>query len=121
MTTKELQLKGTSLDLDGVKELLSKIEVPYGRTGIFDVKINNHGKKYHFEELKETFSGVDSFGFSLNHYGWMGLKKQKYKRSKFHNEEDVAIHVDREEFKSAYVYDNFLLVITKTFKMVVTW
>lgn len=121
MTSREIQLKGTRVDLDGVKEFLSKIEVPYGRTGIFDVKINNRGKKYHFEKLKETFSIGDFFGFSLNHYGWRGLKKQKYKRSKFHDEEDVEIHVDREEFKAAYVYDNFLLVITKTFKMVVTW
>lgn len=73
---------------DELKNDIDNIEVPAQRLGIFNVEIFNRGKYYFFKTLKQNVG--DDIGFGLNHYGF-GLSRQKYKRSKFHDEEDVCI------------------------------
>jgi hypothetical protein len=121
MTKTQIETKGKPLSFFEVKELIGNIPVEAGRTGIFDVKINNRGKKYHFEKLKENFTTENFFGFGLNHYGWLGLKKQDFKQSKFHDNEDVSIDVNHRDFISAFVFENNLSIKTRTFQMLVSW
>lgn len=81
------------------KELVDAIPVTAQRLGIFRVKLVNCGKRYYWESLKVSASyNPDSYGFSLNHYGWLNLPKQPFKRSQFHDEEDVSIDIDRDKF-----------------------
>lgn len=112
------------LTFDQLRELIDTIPQPTQRLGIFKVKINNYNKRYEFHSLKVSASyNPDVQGFSLNHYGWLGLPKQKYHRSKFHDEEDVAIHLERSEFEYAYKVENFneISIITKKFNLQVNW
>lgn len=112
------------LTFDEYKELISSIEVPAQRLGIFRVKINNFNKRYYFECLKESASNnPDSTGLSLNHYGWLNLPKQRYFRSKFHDEEDVAISIDRHEFQYAYKVERFneIDLVMKTWTAQINW
>lgn len=106
-----------------VFEELDKIDAPAQRLGIFDVKINNRGKKYHFKSLKQNSGGV--IGFGLNHYGWLNLPMPKYKRSRFHDEEDVSVDIYENEFISCTkvnnTLNNTLNIKAKTFNAVITW
>jgi hypothetical protein len=107
------------LTYDELKQEIDKIEVPKQRLGIFNVSINNKGKKYYFEKLKQNFGA--SVGFGLNHYGWTNLAKQAYKHSKFHDSEDVCIDIDESEFISCEKNENEFIIKTKNFDAVVSW
>jgi hypothetical protein len=107
------------LTYNELKAEIDKIEQPAQRLGIFNVEINNKGKHYYFMCLKQS-AGSD-IGFSLNHYGWMGLPKQNYKRSKFHDEEDVCVYIPENEFIESEKKDNEFIIKTKTFKATVTY
>ncbi len=110
------------LSYDDLERTMFTIDVPENsRTGIFNVEINNMGKKYYFEKLKQTAPMKSFLGFSLNHYGWLGLQKQRYKRSKFHDEEDVSIQISKDEFINCIKLGKQLTIKTKTFKAVVSW
>jgi len=107
------------LNYDELKKEIGKIKVPAQSLGIFNVEINNKGKKYSFEKLKENYGG--NVGFGINHYGWKGLKKQNYKRSQFHDEEDVSINIDEDKFISCEKSEKKFTIKTKTFTAIVRW
>jgi len=112
------------LTFDQFKEIMNSIEVPAQRIGIFRIKINNNNKRYYFTGLKINASYNDNmFGFGLNHYGWLGLPKQSFKRSQFHDEEDVSIEVSRDIFQYAYKTEGFneMSVSTKTWTAQINW
>ena len=112
------------LSFDEFKTFISTIEVPAQRMGIFRLQIKNRGKEYDFDRLKETASNNDdSCGFSLNHYRWLNLPKQRYKQSKFHDEEDVSVDIDRVEFvKANKVPDNNEIILEmKKWYAIVSW
>lgn len=112
------------LSFDEFKAFIHSIEAPTQRLGIFRVQIKNRGKEYDFDRLKETATfNEDNCGFSLNHYGWLNLPKQNYKRSKFHDEEDVSIDIDRTEFvKANKVPDNNEIILEmKSWYAIVSW
>lgn len=102
-----------------LKNEIDKIEVPEQRLGIFDVEINNKGKKYFFRSLKQNAGS--NVGFGLNHYGWLGLPMPKYKKSKFHDSEDVSINFEENEFISCQKEKLKFIIKTKTFDAVVRW
>jgi|ERR1035437_7759142 hypothetical protein len=110
------------VNFEKFKNIIRSVDVPAQRLGIFNVKINNRGKKYDFHCLKESITNnEDNFGFSLNHYGWEILPKQKYKKSKFHDEEDVCIDICKDEFIDAIVnHQNEILLKTKYFTALIT-
>lgn len=107
------------LSFDQFKEVIQAVDAPAQRLGIFNVAINNYGKKYDFMHLKESVSfNKDRFGFSLNH----SYQPQKYKQSKFHDWEDISVGISREEFITANeINDTTIEIKTKTFKAIVTW
>jgi hypothetical protein len=112
---------------DNLVSFFNSIEVPAQRLGIFRVKITDaSNRRYDFHCLKLNMSyNYNLFGFGLNHYGWIStLPKQKYRQSKYHDEEDVSINIDRKDFlrmekvigrNEAYIFINKLTVI------IVTW
>lgn len=96
------------LTFDEFKDMVDAIPAPAQRLGIFRIKLVNCGKRYYWTNLKVSASyNPDSYGFSLNHYGWLGLPKQKFYRSQFHDEEDVSISIDRDIFLYAQKTENF--------------
>jgi hypothetical protein len=112
------------LSFDEFKAFIHSIEAPAQRLGIFRLQIKNRGKLYDFDRLKETATfNEDNCGFSLNHYGWMNFPKQNCKRSKFHDEEDVSIDIDRSEFvKANKVPDNNEIILEmKNWDAIVSW
>lgn len=121
---KPLVVGSGGLSFDEFKAFIHSIEAPAQRLGIFRLQIKNRGKEYDFDRLKETATfNEDNCGFSLNHYGWMNLPKQNYKRSKFHDEEDVCIDIDRAEFvKANKVPDNNEIILEmKNWYAIVSW
>jgi hypothetical protein len=108
-----------NLSYQELKNEIDKIEVPAQRLGIFDVEVNNKGKKYFFKSLKQNAGNC--IGFGLNHYGWLGLPMPKYKQSKFHNSEDVCISFEENEFISCQMENKKFIIKTKTFDAVVRW
>lgn len=113
------------LNFDEFVTMVNGIDAPNQRLGIFNVKINNCHKRYEFHKLKVTASNNPNItGFSLNHYGWFAeLPKQNFKKSRFHDDEDVCIHIERSEFDYAYKVNNFqeISVITKNFSLQINW
>jgi hypothetical protein len=74
--------------------------------------INNQGHGYHFHGLKPSVSfSPDLCGVGLNHTN----QPQRYKRSRFHDSEDVDIAFSRKEFREAQFNDEggVLLVLIK--------
>lgn len=111
-----------NLNFDELVDFIKSIESPTQRLGIFNVSINNKGKKYEFINLKPTHTNNKDFcGFSLNHYGWLNLPMPKYKKSKFHDEEDVSVWFERVEFISATLEGKLLKIKTKNFNTIITW
>ncbi len=108
---------------DEFKELIQKIDAPAQRLGIFRLQINNKGKKYDFHSLKENSGSDNLTGFGLNHYGWLNLPMPQYKKSKFHDSEDVSVNISREEFIEASVKPglNEIQIKTKSWNGVLTW
>lgn len=102
---------------DELSSEIDKIPQFNQRLGIFNVQINNRGKKYYFESLKRNYG--DSIGFGLNHY--YNLTTQDYKRSKFHDEEDVCIYIERDEFIGCEQFEDKFIIKTKTFTATVSW
>jgi hypothetical protein len=112
------------MNFDELKTFVGLIPAPDQRMGIFRVQINNKGRRYDFHSLKENASSNENvFGFGLNHYGWMNLPKQQFKQSKFHDEEDVSIHINKSEFVNADLskLSNTLTIEMKNWSAVVTW
>lgn len=112
------------LTFDEYRLLIESIPAPAQRIGIFSVKINNFNKRYYFEGLKTSAHSTENrCGLSLNHYGWLGLPKQRYNQSKFHDEEDVAIEILKDEFKYAYKVKNFneIGLVMKTWTAQINW
>lgn len=112
------------LTFDQFKDLMNGIDAPAQRLGIFNVKINNWHKRYYFTNLKiNALNNPDLCGFGLNHYGWLGLPKQDYKQSKFHDEEDVSIYINRNEFEYAVKTENFneVNIMMKTWHAQINW
>lgn len=113
------------ITFDEYVSLIDTIPQPAQRLGIFNIKINNNNKRYEFHSLKVNFaSRKDLTGFGLNHYGWYKhLPKQSFKRSKFHDEEDVDIDIWRNEFMYAYkvANRNEIGVMTKNFQLQINW
>jgi hypothetical protein len=114
-----------NMSFDEFKLILTGLSNAYGkpgRFGCFYVAIDNNSHFYFFEKLKmsQTMNN-DICGLSLNHYGWQPLAKQQYKRSKFHDEEDVSIDFERAEFIDAERTGSHLNVKTKTFTATILW
>ena len=113
------------ITFDEFVQLIATIPQPNQRLGIFNIKINNCQKRYEFHSLKVNYSNnPDVTGFGLNHYGWFAaLPKQSFKRSRFHDEEDVSIGINRDEFEYAYKVENFneIGVSCKTFTLQINW
>lgn len=111
-----------TLSFDELKEYLDEIPQPNSRVGIFDLTINNRGRKYSFERLKTNFSlNEDLLGFGLNHYGWLHLIMPSIKKSKFHDDEDVCVDIWRREFISAILTEKEINIKTKNFTVQVNW
>jgi len=111
------------MNFDEFKNLIESIEVPAQRLGIFKVEINNKGKKYDFRSLKTNVSyNDDLFGFGLNHYGWLQLPMPQYKRSQFHDCEDVSIDIWRKDFIEATEIDKTKISLKmKNWTAIVSW
>ena len=117
MTTKKLTFEELS-------DFFDKIPQPSQTLGIFKVIINNWNKKYEFHNLKISASNnPDYFGFSLNHYGWLGLPMPKYKKSKFHDSEDVCISIDKSDFVNSHYFPDSqqVTIRTKTSLLKIFW
>lgn len=82
------------IDFDVLAERISEMEGnPISAT------INNVGREYYFHSLKPSFSlNPDVCGVSLNN---AYQQPNGYKKSRFHDKEDVDISFKREEFISA--------------------
>lgn len=109
---------------DQLKNEFDAIPQPEGRLGIFNVSINNRGKRYEFRSLKITYSNnPEYFGFSLNHYFWVVAKyrEMRYKNSQFHDSEDVNVSIHVSNFKYAAMEDNRAVIVTNTCTITVTW
>ena len=106
------------------REYVESIPVPSQRLGSFNIDINNKGRMYSFKSLKTSVSlNNDLFGFSLNHYQGLGLPKQQYKTSVFHDNEDINVDIYECEFIEAYkmIYENKILLKTKRWSATITW
>ncbi len=78
--------------------------------------INNAGRSYQFADLEPSVSfNPDNCGVSINH----SFQPQAVSRSRFHDDEDIAVRFSRDEFKSAVKFISAesvsLLIMTKTF------
>ncbi len=107
----------TLLTYDELNAEIDKIPQYDQRLGIFKVNINNRGRRYYFENLKKNYGSI--IGFGLNHY--YDRTVQKYKSSKFHDEEDVCIYIHSTEFMSCEQFECSFIIKTRTFTADVSW
>ena len=106
-------------------KLIQDVDCPAQQLGVFRLEINNKGKKYDFHHLKENINlgdHSDLFSFGLNHYGYLHLPMPRYKRSQFHDREDVCVEILRQNFVEAIKEDdNKVFLKTKNWTATISW